>query len=179
MVQDSSYTVSFWVKGSAPNLNFNAITAFASAPYTALSSNSFLTSSDWTEYCYSFTHDSTIIAGIRLLKLQFLDAGTYYIDNATIQDENYICSSNPNGTIETNFNELILWPNPANELLNISSYSSIIELTVIDISGKIVASKIVEAKKTNLDLSRLKAGTYFIIADLASGKKVKRCLIHL
>ena len=179
VVQDSSYTVSFWVKGSAPNLNFNAITAFASAPYTALSSNSFLTSSDWTEYCYSFTHDSTIIAGIRLLKLQFLDAGTYYIDNATIQDENYICSSNPSGTIETYFNELILWPNPANELLNISSYSSIKELTVIDISGKIVASKIVGAKKTNLDLSRLKAGTYFIFADLASGKKVKRCLIHL
>ena len=179
VVQDSTYTVSFWVKGSAPNLNFNAITSYASAPYTALSSNSYTSQSDWSEYCYSFTHDSTVIGGIRLLKLQFLDAGTYYIDNATVQDENYICSSNPSNINEIITNDLIIWPNPSNEMLNVSCLISIEKLTVIDISGKIVASKIVGVKKTNLDLSRIKAGTYFLIAELSSGKKVKRCLIHL
>lgn len=179
VVQDSTYTVSFWVKGSAPNLNFNAITSYASAPYTALSSNSYTSQSDWSEYCYSFTHDSTVIGGIRLLKLQFLDAGTYYIDNATVQDENYICSPTPSNINEIITNDLIIWPNPANEMLNVSCLISIEKLTVIDISGNIVASKIVGVKKTNLDLSRLKAGTYFLIAELSSGKKVKRCLIHL
>ena len=81
------------MKGSANNMSFNAISSLATPPYTSFATNSFSTSNSWKEYCYSFSHDSTIIGNIRLLKIQFLDAGTYYLDDATINSPDYICSS--------------------------------------------------------------------------------------
>ena len=180
VVQDSTYTVSFWVKGSAGGLNFNAITAFSSSPYTALSSNSFQTNSDWTEYCYTFSHDSTVIGGIRLLKLQFLDAGTYYIDNATVQDESYICSSAPpSSVIEHSFNELNLWPNPSSGVLHLECRSSISNLFIKDLSGKIILSKSLGIEHSILDISAVKSGTYFIIAELESGALIQKRWIKL
>ena len=180
VVQDSTYTVSFWVKGSAENLNFNAITAFSTAPYTALASNSFQTNADWTEYCYTFSHDSTVIGGIRLLKLQFLDAGTYYIDHATVQDESYICSSTPpSSVIEHSFNELKLWPNPSSGLLQVSCSSSISNLLVRDLSGKIIFSTSPDSFTSIVNASKLNSGTYFIIAELESGALIKKRWIKL
>ena len=180
VVQDSTYTVSFWVKGSAGGLNFNAITAFSSAPYTALSSNSFQTNSDWTEYCYTFSHDSTVIGGIRLLKLQFLDAGTYYIDNATVQDESYICSSAPpSSVIEHSFNELNLWPNPSSGALHLECTSSISNLFIKDLSGKVILSKSLSVEHSIIDISEVKAGTYFIVAELESGALIQKRWIKL
>ena len=73
IVKDSTYTVSFWMKGSANNMSFNAISSLASPPYTSFATNSFSTSNSWKEYCYSFSYDSTIIGNVRLLKIQFLE----------------------------------------------------------------------------------------------------------
>ena len=36
VLKDSTYYLSFWMKGSANNLGFNAITSFASPPYIRL-----------------------------------------------------------------------------------------------------------------------------------------------
>ena len=180
VVQDSTYTVSFWVKGSAGGLNFNAITAFSSAPFAALSSNSFQTNADWTEYCYTFSHDSTVIGGIRLLKLQFLDAGTYYIDNATVQDESYICSSAPpSSVLEHSFDELNLWPNPSSGELHLKSSSSISNLFIKDLSGKIIFSSRPDSLTSTINASNLNMGTYFIVAELESGVMIQKRWIKL
>jgi hypothetical protein len=180
VVQDSVYTVSFWVKGSTANLNFNAITSFSSSPFTALASNSFQTNADWTEYCYTFSHDSTVIGGIRLLKLQFLDAGTYYIDNATVQDENYICSSAPpSNVLEHSFDELNLWPNPSFGVLHLKSSSSISNLFVKDLSGKIIFSSSPDSFTSIVNVSNLNVGTYFIVAELESEIRIQKRWIKL
>ena len=47
---DSSYTVSFWAKGSVDGLIFNAITSIATAPYQAFTSNEYTTTTSWKEY---------------------------------------------------------------------------------------------------------------------------------
>ena len=180
VVQDSVYTVSFWVKGSAANLNFNAITSFSSVPFTALSSNSFQTNADWTEYCYTFSHDSTVIGGIRLLKLQFLDAGTYFIDNATVQDADYNCSSAPTSNVlEYSFDELNLWPNPSSGVLHLKSSSSISNLFVKDLSGKIIFSSSPDSFTSIVNVSNLNVGTYFIVAELESGVLIQKRWIKL
>ena len=119
VLKDSTYYLSFWMKGSANNLGFNAITSFASPPYTALSANSFTTYDQWTEYCYSFSHDSTILGDIRLLKLQFLDAGTYYLDYVNVFGSDYICSP-------VNINQLVagdinFYPNPSSGIIHINN----------------------------------------------------------
>ena len=115
VLKDSIYYLSFWIKGSANNLEFNAITSFASPPYTALSANSFTTYDQWTEYCYTFSHDSTILNDIRLLKLQFLSTGTYYLDYVNVHGSSYIC-------LPVEVNEIInddinIFPNLVQELL--------------------------------------------------------------
>ena len=119
VVKDSTYYLSFWMKGSVNNLEFNAITSFASPPYTALSANSFTTYDQWTEYCYSFSHDSTILDDIRLLKLQFLDAGTYYLDYVNVYGSDYIClPANINHKLGSDIN---VFPNPNSGILNVNN----------------------------------------------------------
>ena len=178
-VKDSIYRISFWIKGSAANLNFNAITSLSNSPYTAISSNSFQTTSDWTEYCYDVEFDSTIIDGIRLLKLQFLNAGTYYIDNVTIQDSTYNCST-PFSMINNVSKDLKIWPNPARENLNIFSKNIRIKnLFVHDIYGKQVLLSKVNNHKYVLDISSISIGTYFIHINLESGDIIKRKILIL
>ena len=178
-VKDSIYKISFWVKGSAANLNFNAITSLSDSPYTAISSNSFQTTTDWTEYCYDVEFDSTIIDGIRLLKLQFLNAGTYYIDNVTIQDNTYNCST-PIALINDISKDLKIWPNPVRENFNISSKNIRIKnLFVYDIFGKRILFSKVNNYKYLLDISSLNNGTYFIQINLESGDIIKRKILVL
>ena len=122
IVKDSTYTVSFWMKGSSNGLEFNAITSFASPPYTALSANSFTTYGQWTEYCYSFTHDSTILDDIRLLKLQFLSAGTFHLDYVNVYGTDYICLPvDVNEIVHDNIN---IFPNPSSGNININDLNS-------------------------------------------------------
>ena len=178
-VKDSIYKISFWVKGSAANLNFNAITSLSDSPYTAISSNSFQTTTDWTEYCYDVEFDSTIIDGIRLLKLQFLNAGTYYIDNVTIQDNTYNCST-PIALINDIIKDLKIWPNPVRENFNISSKNIRIKnLFLYDIFGKRILFSKVNNYKYLLDISSLNNGTYFIQINLESGDIIKRKILVL
>ena len=178
-VKDSIYKISFWVKGSAANLNFNAITSLSDSPYTAISTNSFQTTTDWTEYCYDVEFDSTIIDGIRLLKLQFLNAGTYYIDNVTIQDNTYNCST-PIALINDINKDLKIWPNPVRENFNISSKNIRIKnLFVYDIFGKRILFSKVNNYKYLLDISSLNNGTYFIQINLESGDIIKRKILVL
>ena len=178
-VKDSSYTVSFWIKGSAANLSFNAITSLSDSPYTAISSNSFQTTSDWTEFCYDIMFDSTIIDGIRLLKLQFLNSGTYYIDNVTIQDNTYNCST-PITFINNKNLDVKTWPNPVRENFNIRSNNiRITGLLVYDIYGKMVLLSKVNNHNCVLDVSSLNNGTYFIQITLESGETMKRKIIVL
>ena len=178
-VKDSSYTVSFWIKGSAANLNFNAITSLSASPYTAISSNSFQTTSDWTEFCYDIMFDSTIIDGIRLLKLQFLNSGTYYIDNVTIQDNTYNCST-PIALINDISKDVKIWPNPARENFNISSVNvKMTGLFVYDIYGKLVLFSKINKHNYILDASSMDKGTYFIQLNLESGEAIKRKIIIL
>ena len=44
-----------------------------------------MTDTEWTEYCWEFTADSTVYDALRVVKIQFLETGTYYIDGAALQ----------------------------------------------------------------------------------------------
>ena len=162
IVKDSIYTVSFWMKGSANNMSFNAISSLASPPYTSFASNSFSTTNNWKEYCYSFSHDSTIIGNVRLLKIQFLDVGTFYLDDATINSSDYICSSisSINNTYNKSFK---FFPNPVTNTLNINNLNNEFSYVVIrDFNGKeIQQSSLMNKNKTSISTVYLSKGMYF------------------
>ena len=162
VLKDSTYYLSFWMKGSANNLGFNAITSFASPPYTALSANSFTTYDQWTEYCYSFSHDSTIIVDIRLLKLQFLDAGTYYLDYVNVYGSDYICSP-------VNINQLVggdinFFPNPSSGIIHINNLNRDYSLlSISNINGSVIQILPIEGlENISVETNLLEDGIYLL-----------------
>ena len=162
VLKDSTYYLSFWMKGSANNLGFNAITSFASPPYTALSANSFTTYDQWTEYCYSFSHDSTIIGDIRLLKLQFLDAGTYYLDYVNVYGSDYICSP-------VNINQLVagdinFFPNPSSGIIHINNLNRDYSLlTISNINGSVIQILPIESlENISVETNPMEDGIYLL-----------------
>jgi len=162
VLKDSTYYLSFWMKGSANNLGFNAITSFASPPYTALSANSFTSYDQWKEYCYSFSHDSTIIGDIRLLKLQFLDAGTYYLDYVNVYGSDYICSP-------VNINQLVggdinFFPNPSSGIIHINNLNRDYSLlTISNINGSVIQILPIESlENISVETNLMEDGIYLL-----------------
>ena len=152
---DSSYSVSFWAKGSVDGLIFNAITSIATAPYQAFTSNEYTTTTNWKEYCYTFSSDSTIINDIRLLKLQFLSEGVYYIDNVTIQNENYNCVDVQ--SIESiDENSINIYPNPFSNFINIDLNKSLIggQVNLFDVLGRLRLTQNINSTNFRIDLSQ-------------------------
>lgn len=162
VLKDSTYYLSFWMKGSTNNLEFNAITSFASPPYTALSANSFTTYDQWTEYCYSFSHDSTILNDIRVLKLQFLSAGTYHLDYVNIYGSDYICL--PVDVNEIVHDDINIFPNPSSGNININDLNSDYSLlTINNINGaKVQTLPLKSLKSISVDINLLEDGIYLL-----------------
>ena len=163
IVKDSTYTVSFWMKGSLENLNFNAIASLGSAPFTSFSSNSFFTSSNWKEYCFSFSNDSTILGDVRLLKIQFQDPGMYYLDFATVNGSNYLCSTISNIEV-SNSRKIVIFPNPSSSVLNISHLNNDYNLLAItNINGSLINQKpLLGLLDLNVDIKKMDNGIYFL-----------------
>jgi hypothetical protein len=165
IVKDSIYTVSFWMKGSSSNLGFNAISSLGSTPFTSFSSNSFSTTSNWKEYCFTFSHDSTVIGNVRLLKIQFLDAGTYYLDHVTVNSSDYICSSTTTTSIHhSELSQLKIFPNPSSSILNINNLNEDInKLSIYNISGTMINEIAINNQlNLSLDIDQLDNGMYLI-----------------
>jgi alpha-tubulin suppressor-like RCC1 family protein len=65
-----------------------------------------------------------------------------------------------------------VYPNPVNDILNISSDQKIISITVFNASGQLIITKVINDKKTAIDVSGLLSGVYTVKID-AGDKNVK------
>jgi len=77
-----------------------------------------------------------------------------------------------NNEIEnSNLNKVIIYPNPTNGLLSISSSQTISNINVFDITGKLVYCKQNDVKQSNteIDLSALSNGIYLINVETING----------
>lgn len=176
-VQDSTYTVSIWLKGSQPGLAFNVSTAYADSPFQALYNGSFVTDSDWSEYCWQFTADSTVYEGIRLVKIQFLDAGTYYLDAASLQALDYTCSNEPQGVAQNAVDEVMCYPNPAQHQLQVLVPSAwgTVQGRLCSNSGQLVRTMLLTGR-TALDLQFLPSGLYFLSLVSTDGRRITKTI---
>ena len=171
MVEDSTYSVSVWMKGSQEGLEFNLLTAYSDFPFTALHNESKLTSTEWTEYCWQFTGDSTINEGIRVVKIQFLSQGTYYIDGATLNPGGYECTDvNDVDGIADDF-EFALSPNPAGNYLNVKAprYFKNYSCEIWSSSGRQILA-LTQMNLTNIPLHGLEPGLYFLTLSESSDR---------
>ncbi len=67
---------------------------------------------------------------------------------------------NSSSVIETENLELSIYPNPASELIHITTNMDFYKLIVSDLSGRIIIKKSIYAKQEALDISFLEKGIY-------------------
>ncbi len=71
---------------------------------------------------------------------------------------------------------LIVYPNPVNEILNIRNGKQIISVELFDISGRLIHSAKVGSKILELDMSRYARGIYFIRAITETGAVTRKII---
>jgi hypothetical protein len=70
---------------------------------------------------------------------------------------------------------LKLWPNPAQDLLNVESEKNQMEsISILDMNGKTILHKNITDFQTTLDISSLSSGVYFIKAIYQEGIAIEK-----
>ena len=77
---------------------------------------------------------------------------------------------------ETEFN-FTIYPNPANDFVHIESGLLLEEVSIIDLTGRVVLFLEMNAERTQLDLSNLSSGYYSIIAKSKHKTSIKQLVI--
>lgn len=174
-VQDSTYAVSVWVKGTEPGLAFNVLSAYADSPFAPLYTETFETEIEWTEYCWQFTADSTVYDGIRVVKLQFLESGTYYVDGAALQALDHDCANETENVEEPMTIEAICFPNPVRHQLNVTVPQSWgqVEADLFSSAGQRVRGGVWQGQ-TTMDVQLLPAGLYFLEITKENGERMTK-----
>lgn len=74
-----------------------------------------------------------------------------------------------------------MWPNPANDQLNLAvTGCSIQQVTILDVAGRVVLHQAfsVDTKEARLNLQGLNAGTYVVKAITADGLKTEKLVVR-
>jgi hypothetical protein len=74
-----------------------------------------------------------------------------------------------------NFN---MYPNPANDVLNIVSDNNIISVKVTNTIGQLVASEVADSKNLTIDTSELLTGVYFVQVQTSEGTYTRKINIR-
>ena len=89
----------------------------------------------------------------------------------------YYASQNPNNYL-SNYNqkldELTIYPNPTKNLIFINKYFSDLTASIFDLNGEIMLKEIA---KSEIDLSQLKKGVYFIKLSNRKHKSVHKLIV--
>ena len=72
------------------------------------------------------------------------------------------CVAVPPSGIEDVLNNVLIYPNPANNIINISSSENIEKVEILDVVGRVVKSQVVSSNLVLIEIIDLKSNVYFI-----------------
>ncbi|MXN92625.1 T9SS type A sorting domain-containing protein [Flavobacterium sp. Sd200] len=101
-----------------------------------------------------------------------VDGQTYYVTQSNGFCESPFHAITVNqimGTGNSAFRNFKLYPNPANQLINLSNSEAITQVTITNVLGQKVLGKSVNANNAEVNISGLTAGTYILQATTATG----------
>ncbi len=79
------------------------------------------------------------------------------------------------GLIENISDAIVVYPNPANNLLLVDIQFDALKMSILDIYGKLISSNSIINQHNELDISSFASGTYYIKVDLFNGDQaIKR-----
>ena len=111
------------------------------------------------------------------LELQFITPGTYEVKTIEFNDllaagdeQTFVAIVSDDVSFDELLNvELNLFPNPASNIINVESSEWMLDLQLIDMTGKILRAETIESDFYQLDLSDLIPGFYFLNVNTESG----------
>tara|TARA_B100000768_G_scaffold69779_1_gene67056 strand:- start:64 stop:3390 length:3327 start_codon:yes stop_codon:yes gene_type:complete len=88
------------------------------------------------------------------------------------------CSVTPPTGISNILNNVLIYPNPANNILNISSSEIIMKVEVLDVVGRKVMSRSLNSYNYQLDISNLNSNVYFINYTINGVITVRKVIVN-
>tara|TARA_B110001450_G_scaffold13655_1_gene12854 strand:- start:1248 stop:2378 length:1131 start_codon:yes stop_codon:yes gene_type:complete len=88
------------------------------------------------------------------------------------------CLVNPTTVTIDVINDVIIYPNPANEILTIQSNNLISPISIYDITGKLVLQNRGNSNEIILDISNLKSGLYLIKSSIENSSIKRSFMIN-
>ena len=88
-----------------------------------------------------------------------------------------VCQSTTNTEI-INFNDILIYPNPSNNLVNINSQELITKITITNILGEVVFEKHPNQNFIAIDVSSFSSNLYTVKAMYGERQKVEKLLIQ-
>lgn len=124
-------------------------------------------------YTYARATTGNNLASLTLLRQLVSDVHSFYIN------QNYspmLSTSINENTIKQNISGFSIFPNPANESINISLSGNynMNKIEIIDIQGKVVISKNPENNSATINIENLKNGLYFVKVYTADYNETKK-----
>ena len=81
-----------------------------------------------------------------------------------------------NVSIPTFDNSVKIYPNPANDLVNVKASSAINSVEIYDVQGRILTTNLFNETSGSLDLSKYSSGIYYLKIKTNEGSKVEKLL---
>ena len=75
-------------------------------------------------------------------------------------------------------NEILIYPNPTNDIINISSVNQINEINLLNFLGQSIKNFIVSSKHCKFDISDFKNGVYFLKIETPEGIIIKKIILQ-
>jgi hypothetical protein len=101
----------------------------------------------------------------------------YNVPVSSLYSDAYVCKFSPAnlGVQENGINNLLVYPNPANSILTIQNPSAEkTKLALYAIAGELINVFEMENSGTQIDVSSLANGMYFLIAETTQGKTIAK-----
>ena len=107
------------------------------------------------------------------------DAPSQWIDVVTIPTKTTVSVAGKDiitgvGNILVDNNNLFIYPNPANDYVNVNATVNLQNIEIYSIDGQLLISEIVDTNNDKIDVSNLPSGTYILRAANQSALLIKR-----
>lgn len=101
-------------------------------------------------------------------------ANIYFDYNFPVATNEAITSFRVLGVDEYNSLKIVIFPNPANDLINIQAASVIKNIGIYDLQGRLIDTRSANNQLTELNISALKCGVYFLSIETEMGAGFKK-----
>jgi hypothetical protein len=130
---------------------------------------------------YDFTQivqapDSALLVNVDVVALPGV---TLFADDITLKDTVLTGVEEPSENYKLNIEKLSVYPNPAKSVIHISSLSSINQIELLDVTGKVIRQTNRSGMQNlSLDIRNLKDGIYFVQTSTAGKKTTKKFIVQ-